>query len=1113
MPSQSPTRAATAALRSRDGKSASVGGREPSRRLLEHGAPAVAEPVHARSRRARPRGASAGRCRRHRRPTSGTAGCAAPPHSASPTPVLGAVPGRGQLDDDPAARVEHLAQPAQQRDRVAADADVAVGEQRGVPAALARQRRRRRRGAAPRRRGRRVRPTASWTTSMPRTTCPRSAERLGQPARAAADVEGRARRRGRAWRGPSARRPGAVPVVEAQERCTAGSTGSALIAPTSRPGPGELGVAGGRRATSVRVRDGVDVAQRRGRSPTSSPSPLERARGCRRTSSASTSARRASARAAAGSRSAEHPPAAVLGRAEHGVVRRRARRRPSCRSPGVSCGVSMPTWTTGPPGGTSACALTSRSAKAAPALRRRRASRRARDAISSPRTASARSPASASRQRAGAERRRGRPRWCRAAAAAASSAAAAMPTSAPEPGLDPARRPAPSRPRAPCAASRQHPPEVAGGAGRAAHRAGHLRAGALGARVVGDVALDDPPAGRASPSAAARPGSRTAGPARRGRAARRGGRPASARCRGRPSRSGGAATRRPGRCRARACQGQTPRATGRRRPTARSARPDRDVVEQRQQVGGVERAVAVHDRDVVAGRGEQARVHGGAVARASARCTTVAPSRRATSAVPSVDPLSTTITANAGGHRGQQRPASAAASSRHGRTRSQTDRHVSTVGAGRPRTAAATPYGPVTPIGAGPAARRHLGSDMTSAGSRGPRLGRGLAGRCSSLVARRRSRLPPLARTGRSRPAPRATRRRGEVPPLHGYWEPTSSGPARCRRSLLALLGWRYAADLADAAALAPAAAGVVRRGLAWLLSLALVDGTDGLSRVLGNPYEYLRDRPRGRRRPRCCSRPTSTGSPTRPTTTGRPTWPATRPGRCCSSSAWCGSGSAATSRPALVVTAARRHDRGRGAGDAAGARRRGRRPAGRAVPGAHPGRGVHGGLRGRGVRRGHRVGAGRPRARRHHGRRADRSRGPRSPGCCSGCCVLMSYGLPLLGILALAVLVAARLVAAAAGRGAGRARRSCWPSPRWASRGGRPTRCCASATGTASPPTGPTAYWLWGNLAALAVCAGPLLGAGPRAVDCAAARATAVVLLLVGAGGRRWSSSPTCPG
>ena len=54
-----------------------------------------------------------------------------------------------------------------------------------------------------------------------------------------------------------------------------------------------------------------------------------------------------------------------------------------------------------------------------------------------------------------------------------------------------------------------------------------------------------------------------------------------------------------------------------------------------------------------------------------ASVTTVAPSRRATSAVPSTEPLSTTITANAAGTAGS-RAVSAAASSRQGRTRSQT---------------------------------------------------------------------------------------------------------------------------------------------------------------------------------------------------------------------------------------------------------------------------------------------------------------------------------------------------------------------------------------------------------------------------------------------------------
>jgi hypothetical protein len=42
--------------------------------------------------------------------------------------------------------------------------------------------------------------------------------------------------------------------------------------------------------------------------------------------------------------------------------------------------------------------------------------------------------------------------------------------------------------------------------------------------------------------------------------------------------------------------------------------PGPDVVEQRQHVVGVERAVAVHERDVVARRGQQPGVHGGAVA-------------------------------------------------------------------------------------------------------------------------------------------------------------------------------------------------------------------------------------------------------------------------------------------------------------------------------------------------------------------------------------------------------------------------------------------------------------------------------------------------------------------
>ncbi len=58
---------------------------------------------------------------------------------------------------------------------------------------------------------------------------------------------------------------------------------------------------------------------------------------------------------------------------------------------------------------------------------------------------------------------------------------------------------------------------------------------------------------------------------------------------------------------------------------------------------------------------------------------------------------------------------------------------------------------------------------------------------------------------------------------------------------LLALLGWRYAADLASRLSWRRLLLASYGGSLAWLLSLALVDGSRGLSRSLGNPYEYLR--------------------------------------------------------------------------------------------------------------------------------------------------------------------------------------------------------------------------------------------------------------------------------
>jgi methylthioxylose transferase len=79
-----------------------------------------------------------------------------------------------------------------------------------------------------------------------------------------------------------------------------------------------------------------------------------------------------------------------------------------------------------------------------------------------------------------------------------------------------------------------------------------------------------------------------------------------------------------------------------------------------------------------------------------------------------------------------------------------------------------------------------------------------------------------------------------EVPPLHGLWEPKLFGPGTLPALAIALLGWRYAADLAERLPWRRLLLASYAASLAWLLSLAFVDGTSGISRVLGNPYEYL---------------------------------------------------------------------------------------------------------------------------------------------------------------------------------------------------------------------------------------------------------------------------------
>lgn len=77
------------------------------------------------------------------------------------------------------------------------------------------------------------------------------------------------------------------------------------------------------------------------------------------------------------------------------------------------------------------------------------------------------------------------------------------------------------------------------------------------------------------------------------------------------------------------------------------------------------------------------------------------------------------------------------------------------------------------------------------------------------------------------------------VPPLHSKWSP-GVGVGTLPAVVLAVLGWRYADGLARTLPWRRLLVVTYLVGLAWLFALALVDGPSGLTRVLGNPYEYL---------------------------------------------------------------------------------------------------------------------------------------------------------------------------------------------------------------------------------------------------------------------------------
>ncbi|HEX4190522.1 MAG TPA: hypothetical protein VHZ06_05960 [Marmoricola sp.] len=77
-------------------------------------------------------------------------------------------------------------------------------------------------------------------------------------------------------------------------------------------------------------------------------------------------------------------------------------------------------------------------------------------------------------------------------------------------------------------------------------------------------------------------------------------------------------------------------------------------------------------------------------------------------------------------------------------------------------------------------------------------------------------------------------------PPLHADWDPRV-GQGTVPAVLIALLAVKYAVDMAATLAWRRLLVVVFVTGMAWMLALAFVDGSHGVSKILGTQYEYLR--------------------------------------------------------------------------------------------------------------------------------------------------------------------------------------------------------------------------------------------------------------------------------
>ncbi len=324
-------------------------------------------------------------------------------------------------------------------------------------------------------------------------------------------------------------------------------------------------------------------------------------------------------------------------------------------------------------------------------------------------------------------------------------------------------------------------------------------------------------------------------------------------------------------------------------------------------------------------------------------------------------------------------------------------------------------------------------------------------------------------------------------PPLHADWDPRV-GPGTLPALLIGVLGAQRAVDLTARMAWPRLLVWVFVVGLAWMLALAYVDGSRGVSEILGTQYEYLRTARRV-----TDLHATLQGFVPRITQDQPGYWPTHVAGHPAGALVFfvvlvrLGLGGDLAAGLVVTVLAATTAVGVLVAVRALGAELQARRAAPFLVLGPaaiwqcvsadamfaavtawataclalaatrHPGSpGSPGSRAGLAARIGWSLAA----------------------GALFGCCVMLSYGLPLLAVLALAVLLVARTwvplvpaaLAAAAVAGTfavfGFSYLEALPAIHtryWDAIGGRR----------------PWQYWLWGDLAALTVSAGPLAAAG----------------------------------